>query len=88
VLVELDVAVNPGPAFKSLKVYPVPTGDVLHIESDLQMTEVTIMGVDGRMLKQFKNPAANNLQVADLEPGWYFLRMTDGESWYVARMVK
>ncbi len=88
VLVDIALAVNPGLEFKALKVYPVPTGDVLHIDSDLQMTEVTIMGVDGRLLKQFKNPASNNLQVADLEPGWYFLRMTDGESWYVARMVK
>ena len=61
---------------------------MLHIDADLQMTEVTIMGVDGRLLKQFKNPASNNLQVADLEQGWYVLRMTDGESWYVARMVK
>ncbi|MBP6681365.1 MAG: T9SS type A sorting domain-containing protein, partial [Saprospiraceae bacterium] len=88
VLVDIALAVNPGLEFKPLKVYPVPTGDVLHIDSDLQMTEVTIMGVDGRLLKQFKNPASNNLQVADLEPGWYFLNMTDGESWYVARMVK
>jgi hypothetical protein len=88
VLVELDVAVNPGPEFKTLSVYPVPTGDVLHVEFDRQMTEVMIMGIDGRLIKQFKNPASNNLQVADLEPGWYVLRMTDGESWYVARMVK
>ena len=84
----MDVAVNPDPKFKSLKVYPVPTGNVLHIEYDRQMTEVMILGIDGRLIKQFKNPASNNLQVADLEPGWYFLRMTDGETWYVARMVK
>ncbi len=88
VLVELDVAVNPGPEFKPLRVYPVPTGDVLHVEFDRQMTEVMILGIDGRMIKQFKNPASNNLQVADLEPGWYVLRMTDGVSWYIARMVK
>ncbi|MDZ4749284.1 MAG: T9SS type A sorting domain-containing protein [Saprospiraceae bacterium] len=88
VLVELDVAVNPGPDFKPLKVYPVPTGDVLHVDFDRQMTEVMIMGIDGRLQKQFKNPASNNLQVADLEPGWYIIRMTDGVSWYIARMVK
>ena len=88
ILLELEVSIKQGPEFKSLRVYPVPTGDVLHIDADLQMTEVTIMGVDGRLLKQFKNPASNNLQVADLEQGWYVLRMTDGESWYVARMVK
>ena len=88
VLVEMDVAVNPDPKFKSLKVYPVPTGDLLHIEYDRQMTEVMILGIDGRLVKQFRNPASNNLQVADLEQGWYVLRMTDGESWYIARMVK
>lgn len=88
VLVELDVAVNPGPEFKPLKVYPVPTDDVLHIDSELQMTEVKIIGVDGRLIKQFRNPASNNLQVADVAPGWYVIRMTDGISWYISRMVK
>ena len=88
VQVDLDVAVDPGPVFKPLKVYPVPTSDVLHVELESQVTEALIMGIDGRLNKRILNPASNNLQVGELEPGWYIIRITDGQSWYIARMVK
>jgi hypothetical protein len=88
VLVDMDVAVEPTPVFKPIKVYPVPTSDILHVELDQEITEALIMGIDGRLQKRILNPASNNLQVGELEPGWYILRMTDGQSWYIARMVK
>ena len=86
--VEFDVAVDPGPVFKPLKVYPVPTSDVLHVELDNPVVEALIMGIDGRLNKRILNPASNNLQVGELESGWYIIRITDGQSWYIARMVK
>jgi hypothetical protein len=86
--VEIDLAVNPGHAFKQLKVYPVPATDLLHVELEHQITEAHIIGIDGRLNKRIVNPATNNLQVGELEPGLYIIRMTDGESWYIARMVK
>jgi hypothetical protein len=86
--VEFDVAVDPGPVFKPTKVYPVPTGNVLHVELENQVTEALIMGIDGRLNKRILNPASNNLQVGELEPGWYIIRISDGQSWYIARMVK
>ena len=87
-LVEAELAVGPNPVFKPLKVYPVPTGEVLHVDLEQQITEAYIMGIDGRLTKRILNPASNNLQVGELEPGWYIIRITDGQSWYIARMVK
>jgi len=47
-----------------------------------------ITGIDGRLYKRIKNPASNTIHVGELETGWYILRVTDGENWYVARFVK
>ena len=60
---------------------------MLYVEFDQQITEAQIMGVDGRLHKQILNPTSNNLQVGDLEPGWYIIRMTDGQSWYIAQWL-
>jgi hypothetical protein len=88
ILVDEDVAVRPAPDFKDIKVYPVPTPDVLYIDFEKPVTEALISGIDGRLYKHILHPDANKLQVGDLEPGWYIIRMTDGQSWYIARMVK
>ena len=88
VMVDVDVAVGPSPVFKPIKVYPVPTTDVLHVDMENEITEALIMGIDGRLYKRILNPASNNLQVGELEAGWYILRITDGKSWFIARMVK
>ncbi len=86
--VPLSIAVDPSPTFRTLRVYPVPADDNLTIEIEKQLTEVMILGVDGRLYQQVLNPSSNKIDVADLDAGWYILRMTDGENWYIARMVK
>jgi len=88
VTVDVIDAVDPGPVFQPIKVYPVPTTDVLHVDMENEITEALIMGIDGRLYKRILNPASNNLQVGGLESGWYILRITDGQSWFIARMVK
>jgi len=88
IFVDQDVAVDPTPQFKSLKVYPVPTDDVLFIDMENPITEVLISGVDGRLYKRIINPLFNQLDVSDLGLGWYIIRISDGHSWYNARMVK
>ena len=88
VMVDNHVAIGPAPVFKPIKVYPVPTTEILHVEIENEITEALIMGMDGRMYKRILNPASNNLQVGELEPGWYILRITDGQSWFIARIIK
>ena len=88
ILVEAILAVKPGIQFDDIKVYPVPTQDVLTIDYERQMTEVYISGIDGRTYSKINHPVGNQLNVADLQEGMYVLRMTDGTSWFVARIVK
>ncbi|MBK9984411.1 MAG: T9SS type A sorting domain-containing protein [Saprospiraceae bacterium] len=88
VFVDTDVAVDRPERYKSLKVYPVPTDDVLIVDMESPMTEVLISGVDGRLFKRFDHPLSNHLNVSDLESGWYIIRISDGKSWYFSKIVK
>ncbi len=88
IFVDQDVAVNQVPHFKSLKVYPVPTDDVLIVEMESPIVDAFITGVDGRLYKRITNPSGHKLDVSELEPGWYMIRISDGQNWYIARMVK
>jgi len=88
IFVGMDVAVKPDPKFTPLRVYPVPAIDQLHIDLDTPVQEVIVSGIDGRNVLQTRTLQSNNLDVSSLESGWYFLRISDGKKWYVARMVK
>jgi len=88
VCIGMGVAVYPAPEFKSLKVYPVPTDDVLFIDFESSITEILISGVDGRTYKRILNPASNQIDVSNFDSGWYILRISDGKNWYIARMLK
>ncbi|HUR29788.1 MAG TPA: hypothetical protein VMZ69_00080 [Saprospiraceae bacterium] len=88
VFVEQDVASDRTQQFKSLKVYPVPMDDLLFIDMEKPLTEVIISGVEGRLYKYMINPVSNKIDVSDLTPGWYLLRVSDGIKWYIAPIVK
>lgn len=88
VMVDFLQAVDPAQAIKTIKVYPVPAQEVLFVALDLQIEEALIFGIDGRMVKRITKPASNMLQVGELESGMYFLQISDGESRYIARMIK
>ncbi len=88
IYVDQDVAVKQSPKFNTLKIYPVPTEDVLIIDFENPIKEVLITSVDGRLYKKITNPSSNKLDVSELEAGWYIIRITDGKSWYIGRFVK
>jgi hypothetical protein len=88
IFVGMDVAVKREPEFIPLKVFPVPTRDELHIDLDAVVQEVIVTGIDGRNVLQTRDLQNNILDVSSLDSGWYILRISDGERWYVAKMVK
>lgn len=88
IFVDIDLATNSLPIFSTVKVYPNPAIDELFIKLENVIEEVLITGVDGRLYKRIIDPASNKIHIGELESGWYFLRITDGENWYIARVVK
>jgi hypothetical protein len=81
------VSVDAAPLMEDILVYPVPADEIVIIQSDKPITEIIISGADGRLYKQI-NPGSNKIDVADLGPGWYIIRIHDGHQWYQARIVK
>ena len=88
IFVDNEVGLFDAPDFKPLKVYPVPTQDLLYVDLENDMEEVIISGIDGRTLLHTNSVQQNYIDVSILEAGWYILRISDGERWYIARFVK
>ncbi len=82
------VPVFPTPPLKKLNVHPVPAKDILIIDSEKNLREVIISGIDSRIHKKFSALSSNRIDVSDLWPGWYMVRVFDGKDWYTARIVK
>ncbi len=82
------VAVHQLEKYKSLKVYPIPAQDMLIVDSENEITEALITSIDGRLVRRFINPGKHQLDVSSLESGWYMIRIFDGQTWYIAGMVK
>jgi hypothetical protein len=62
----------------NLTVYPNPVNDLIHIESEEPMKEVTIFSLDGKIIRQCKTSAVNlySTNTSDLSPGIYLVKIT------------
>lgn len=68
---------------------PNPATDVLNIRSDLQVDQITIMGVDGRILTVLNTPNQfEQINTSKFPSGTYFVRIAkDGAAW-TTRFIK
>lgn len=57
----------------SLRAFPVPAKDVMHLVSDDQMNEIQLFDINGRLIKEVSSEQ-RTIQVADLPSGLYFLQ--------------
>jgi hypothetical protein len=76
-------------AGSQIRVYPNPVSSVLGIESDEIVSEIKIYDLTGRRVYNAKAGELNmKLNVADLSPGVYFLKMNTGTGEKVFRIIK
>ncbi|PCJ64307.1 MAG: hypothetical protein COA58_13210 [Bacteroidetes bacterium] len=70
-----------------VKVYPNPSSsDILHIESDLNIKDVTIVNNLGQIV--FNGTLTASIDISNLQPGHYAVRMkTDNEKEIVKKLV-
>lgn len=81
----LNVAEN---EVQQLRIYPNPAQDRLFIASEFRgIEEITLLDVAGRRVLQTSYTSAG-LDVSQLQPGIYLLRMQDGMKTSLARFVK
>ncbi len=88
IFVANEVATGPTLTYTPLKIYPVPAGRTLYLDMDAAVKEVVVNAIDGRRVLYIKSLQANALDVSGLDTGWYVLRISDGQSWYIARFIK
>lgn len=67
----------------SVSVYPNPItkGQALHIQSDLDELDLTIMSIDGKIVKTQKITGDTTIDCADLPAGMYIYHLTNGKDW-------
>lgn len=87
--VSASVAVPMIPVSNRVNVFPVPATDWLQIAlPGSSARQVWLHAIDGRLLARYDNPPANWIDVSRIESGLYVLIIHDGQTWYVARMIK
>ena len=72
-----------------LKVYPIPTRDILNIESDAPIYSIEIMNVLGQIIlsKEYFDVHAS-MNVSGLRDGTYFVRITHEKNSQVVQIIK
>ena len=75
----------------SLNLYPNPAGDVLFLATEMNVKEVSIYDIYGRMTTVYSLQSTDfvhNIDVADLENGIYFVNIKTDKGNIVKRFVK
>ena len=63
-------------ALNSISIYPNPsTNGTFTIESDTQLTKVTIYTINGQIAQEIKNPQGTTFQVNNLAKGFYLVQL-------------
>jgi hypothetical protein len=65
------------PDEKNTVIYPVPSDDVLYIESDSDISNILIFSNDGRQV--YTGKYSNTVDVSKLASGIYYLHLLDSD---------
>lgn len=68
-------------------VFPNPTADNLSIKIKEKATKIDIYGLNGQLVRSIQ-PQVNSINVADLEPGTYLIRVSVGTKFSTSRFIK
>ena len=74
----------------NLAVYPNPSNtNRVSITTEIQVDEIALININGQIMQQIKNPAANNnsYSVENIPQGFYLLRITANEQTVVKKVI-
>ncbi|MGY0392744.1 DUF5074 domain-containing protein [Bizionia sp. KMM 8389] len=87
VINQASLSVN-AEAIADLKMYPNPASNVFNIQSNIQIMDVEIYSVTGKLVKQFKNSAKKSFNISNLKPGMYLVKITTGTKNGLYKLIK
>ena len=70
-----------------VKVYPNPSSDFIRIESS-NIKNLNIIASNGQQVMTMKEVAGNEIRVADLKPGLYFMKFESENKFFTSKFVK
>jgi hypothetical protein len=70
----------------SVKIYPNPVEDVLHIQSSATIEQATIYDLSGRLLRQVQ--MTNDIPIQDLARGVYMIKIQTNKGVEIGKIVK
>lgn len=68
-----------------IKIYPNPASEVIHINSEIQLTKIEIYDVLGKQV--FKSSYLNKINVENYNSGIYILKMYSVDNQFVSKRV-
>jgi endonuclease I len=74
----------------NLAVYPNPTNDHrVSISAEIAVDEIQLISINGQIMQQIKNPAANNnsYSIENIPQGFYILRITANDQTVVKKVI-
>ncbi|HHH52909.1 MAG TPA: T9SS type A sorting domain-containing protein [Bacteroidetes bacterium] len=60
-----------------ISIYPNPTVDYFHVNSDAEIGKIEIYNIIGKKIKTLENTNSNTFDVSDLRIGIYLVRIMD-----------
>lgn len=64
---------------ESLRIFPNPVAEAFEIGSSERVTNIRVLNMVGREVKQFAFAAGTKYEIADLPPGMYLVQLRDGD---------
>lgn len=73
-----------------IRLYPNPVSDLLYVESDMEITRVTVYNVVGEAILHVTDLHDSRVQlnVGELTPGLYMIRVNNGEQSSITKFLK
>ncbi len=74
-----------------LNIYPNPVVDVMHVSSEKPVTRIELTDLNGRLIKEYETDiftSDHQLNMEDLAPGMYLLKLTRGEETSIFKAIK
>ncbi len=72
----------------SILMNPNPVSDQLYLNSEIEMDRIDLYGMDGRLMKnQIVHAKQEQMDVSDLLPGWYIIKVSTGEGLWTSKVI-
>ena len=83
-------AIKPNIAEIGIKAFPNPASDIIRIEADSKINNISICNIAGKIVKSINTKSANsaNIILSDLKPGIYFIKINSQNGSAVTKILK